>query len=393
MESFYLPGSLTDTKQKSGEGIINRYKDRHVVIGRCAHLTQPQKIHIDQGRGQCQARVMCERCCPYGGYFSSNSSTLPWAEKTGNLSLLPDSMVHSIIFDEKRGCASGVVVMNVKSKKATEYFAKIIFVNGSTLATNQILLNSVSKRFPDGLGNDNGLLGKYITFHNYWGSITATMEGMPDSYYFGRRPCAVMMPNFRNVYKQDSGFQRGYMTFYSATRAGWSRWIGADVAIGEELKNELVDPGKWHVYMMMQGETIPKQTNHVRLSKDKVDPMGLPQLIISVDYDSNDELLLKDFEEKGCGMLDAAGAKNIIFSDNKQAPGLDIHEMGGVRMGLHPETSLLNKWDQLHACKNVFVTDGVCMTSTGTQNPSLTFMAITARAVDHAVKELQRRNL
>lgn len=391
--AFLPPWQFNCCETKIREGIINRYKDRHVVIGRCAHLTQPQKIHIDQGRGQCQARVMCERGCPYGGYFSSNSSTLPWAEKTGNLSLLPDSVVHSIIYDEKRGCASGVVVMDVKSKKTTEYFAKVIFVNGSTLATNQILLNSVSKRFPDGLGNDNGLLGKYITFHNYRGSITATMEGMPDSYYFGRRPCAVMMPNFRNVYKQDSGFQRGYMTFYSATRAGWSRGIGADLAIGEELKNELVDPGKWHVYMMMQGETIPKQTNHVRLSKDKVDPMGLPQLIISVDYDSNDELILKDFEEQGCSMLDAAGAKNISFNDNKQAPGLDIHEMGGVRMGLHPETSLLNKWNQLHACRNVFVTDGACMTSTGTQNPSLTFMAITARAVDHAVKELQRRNL
>jgi choline dehydrogenase-like flavoprotein len=219
------------------------------------------------------------------------------------------------------------------------------------------------------------------------------MDGMLDAYYFGRRPCAVMMPNFRNVYKQDSNFRRGYMTFYAATRQGWSRAVPEDTGVGESLKDTLTGAGGWSVYMMMQGETIPKESNHVRLSKDKVDQMGLPELIVSVGYDDNDELVLKDFSEQAAEMLDVAGAKNIAFHDSRQAPGLDIHEMGGVRMGLDPKTSLLNRWNQLHACKNVFVTDGACMVSTSTQNPSLTFMAITARAVDHAVEELKKRNL
>jgi choline dehydrogenase-like flavoprotein len=390
---FLPPWQFNTCETSIRESIISRYKNRHVVIGRCAHLTQPQQIHIEQGRGQCQARSLCERGCPYGGYFSSNSSTLPWAKKTGNLSLMPDSVVHSVIYDDKKGKATGVMVMDMHTKEMTAYYAGIIFVNASTLGTNHILLNSVSERFPQGLGNDNGLLGKFVAFHNYRGSLTATMDGMPDVYYFGRRPCAVMMPNFRNVYKQDSNFQRGYMTFYAATRQGWSRAVPDDIALGENLKDTLTGAGGWSVYMMMQGETIPKESNHVRLSKDRVDQMGLPELIVSVGYDDNDELVLKDFSEQAAEMLDVAGAKNIAFRDSRQAPGLDIHEMGGVRMGLDPKTSLLNRWNQLHACKNVFVTDGACMVSTGTQNPSLTFMAITARAVDHAVEELKKGNL
>lgn len=390
---FLPPWQFNKCETNIKESILSHYKDRHVVIGRCAHLTKPQPIHIEQGRGQCQARTLCERGCPYGGYFSSNSSTLPWAKKTGNLSLIPDSVVHSVIYDEQKGKATGVMVVDQHTREMTAYYAKIIFINASTLGTNHILLNSVSARFPGGLGNDNGLLGKYIAFHNYRGSVTATMEGMLDTYYFGRRPCAVMMPNFRNVYQQDNNFQRGYMTFYSATRGGWSRGVPDDVELGESLKSALTDAGEWNVYMMMQGETIPKESNHVRLSKDKIDEMGLPELIVSVGYDENDERILKDFSEQASEMLHVAGAKNIAFHDSKQSPGLDIHEMGGVRMGLDPKTSLLNKWNQLHACKNVFVTDGACMTSTSTQNPSLTFMAITARAVGHAVEELNKRNL
>ncbi|MGN6439993.1 MAG: GMC oxidoreductase [Agriterribacter sp.] len=390
---FLPPWQFNECESAIRSGILSRYKDRHVVIGRCAHLTKPQQIHIDQGRGQCQARSLCERGCPYGGYFSSNASTLPWAAKTGNLTIQPDSVVHSIIYDDKLQKASGVRVINVHTKQMQEYHARIIFVNASTIASNQVLLNSVSSRFPAGLGNDNGLLGKYVAFHNYRGSLTATMDGMTDSYYHGRRPCAVMMPNFRNVYKQDASFQRGYMTFYLATRSGWARQLPDDIGIGADLKNSLTEPGSWSIYMMMQGETIPKATNTVKLDPQQKDPNGIPQLVISVDYDENDKLVLKDFSEQAQGMLEAAGAKNIRFRDSRQAPGLDIHEMGGVRMGKDPRTSLLNKFNQLHTCKNVFVTDGACMTSTGTQNPSLTFMAITARAVDHAVDELKKMNL
>ncbi len=370
--------------------IMDNYKDRNVIIGRCAHLTQPKEIHLQQNRGKCQARNLCQRGCPFGGYFSSNSSTLPWAAKTGNLTMRPDSVVHSVIYDERKNKATGVRVIDAHTKKITEYFAKIIFVNAAALNSNLILLNSISSRFPNGLGNDNGLLGKYIAFQNYRGTLSASMDGFLDSYYYGRRPCAVMMPNFRNVHKQETDFLRGYMVFFSAYRSGG--YAGGE-QMGEAFKEAVSEPGGWGVSMMMQGETIPKESNYVTLSKDKKDDWGMPLLSISVDYDDNDEKSLKDFLNQGAEMLDKAGCKNITTNDSKQAPGLDIHEVGGVRMGKDPKTSILNKWNQLHACPNVFVTDGACMTSTGTQNPSITFMALTARAANYAIEELKKGNL
>lgn len=387
---FLPPWELNCVEKEIQQKINTAYENRNVIIGRCAHLTQPREIHIQQGRTQCQARSKCDRGCPFGGYFSSNSSTIPWAQKTGNLTLQPDSVVHSIIYDESRGKASGVRVIDAKTKKETEYFAKIIFVNAACLNTNLILLNSTSSRFKNGLGNDNGLLGKYIAFHNYRGSLSAAYDGHEDSYYYGRRPTQAMMPNFRNVKKQEMDFLRGYTVHFSAGRGSHSN--NGD-QLGGNYKDALCEPGGWNIYMMMQGETIPKEINHVRLSADKKDEWGIPQLITSVGYDENDEKSLKDFLEQGEEMLTKAGCKNITKVDSGQAPGLDIHEMGGVRMGNDPKTSLLNKWNQLHACKNVFVTDGACMTSTSTQNPSLTFMAITARAADHAVSELKKGNL
>jgi choline dehydrogenase-like flavoprotein len=387
----FLPAwQLNCVEEEMQKRINAAYPDRRVVQGRCAHLTQPKPVHLEQGRNQCQARTMCERGCPYGGYFSSNASTLPWAAKTGNLTLHPDAVVHSIIYNDKAGKATGVRVINRTTKKATDYFAKIVFVNASCLNTNLILLNSTSNRFPNGLGNDSGLLGKYVAFHNYRGSMSATYDGPEDKYYYGRRPTQPMMPNFRNVHKQEMDFLRGYMTFFSAARGTGT---ATNETLGAAFKDSLSEPSGWGVFMMMQGETIPKETNHVRLSTDKKDDWGIPQLVTSVDYDSNDEKSLKDFLEQGAEMLDKAGCKNIVTSDSKQAPGLDIHEMGGVRMGRDPKTSLLNKWNQLHHCKNVFVTDGACMTSTSTQNPSLTYMALTARAANHAVEELKKRNI
>ena len=367
------------------EKIKESYKDRDVVIGRCAHLTEPQEIHKQQGRGQCQARTLCERGCPYGGYFSSNSSTLPWAMKTGNMTLQSNAVVHSIIYDDTAGKATGVRVIDANTKEMTEYFARVIFVNAACLNTNLVLLNSTSGRFPNGLGDDNGLLGKYVAFHNYRGTVTATFEGYQDSYYYGRRPTAIMMPSFRNVHKQEEDFMRGYMTFYSAGRASTH-----SETIGAELKDAVSKPGIWNVHMMMQGETIPIESNHVRLSTEQKDAWGIPQLITSVDYTDNDEKVLADFLTQAQEMLRSAGCSNITPRDSKQAPGLDIHEMGGVRMGRDPKTSLLNKWNQFHHCKNVFVTDGACMTSTGNQNPSLTFMALTARAANHAIDELKK---
>jgi len=389
----FLPAWEMNAVEKDMSKRINsHYKDRHVVIGRCAHLTKPNEIHKQQGRGQCQARSLCERGCPFGGYFSSNSSTIPWAEKTGNLTLRPDSVVHSIIYDEKKGKATGVRVIDAHTKEATEYYAKIIFVNAATMNTNLVLLNSTSSRFPTGLGNDNGLLGKFVAFHNYRGTLSASMNGYLDSYYYGRRPCAIMMPNFRNVYKQEMDFLRGYMTFYSVMRAGWGHSTDGP-QIGNNYKEAISEPGPWVVYVQMQGETIPKETNHVSLSKDEKDAWGIPLLKMSVAYDDNDIKSMKDFTAQAEEMLTVAGCKDIRTYDTNQAPGLDIHEMGGVRMGKDPKTSMLNGWNQVHACPNVFVTDGSCMVSTSTQNPSLTFMAITARAANHAVEELKKGNV
>jgi choline dehydrogenase-like flavoprotein len=237
---------------------INRHytQQRHVVQGRCAHLTRPQPIHLEQGRNPCQARSLCERGCPFGGYFSSNASTLPWAAKTGNLTLLTDSVVHSIIYDEQKKKATGVRVIDAHTRAATTYSARIIFVNAACLNTNLILLNSRSSRFPQGLGNDNGLLGKYVCFHNYRGSVSAAYDGPADRYYYGRRPTQPMMPNFRNVKKQEMDFLRGYMVFFGAGRARGSL-TGNTEEIGAGFKEGLTEAGPWFVSAMMQGETIP----------------------------------------------------------------------------------------------------------------------------------------
>jgi choline dehydrogenase-like flavoprotein len=387
---FLPPWELNCVEKKMQERVNAFYKDRKMLMGRCANLTQPTEVQLQQGRGQCQARNQCQRGCPFGGYFSSNSSTLPFAEKTGNLTLRPDSVVHSIIYHEQKGKAVGVRVIDAHSKAATEYFARIIFVNAACLNSNLILLNSTSRRFPNGLGNDHDILGRYMAFQNYRGSLNATIDGFEDVYYYGRRPVSPIMANFRNVYQQQTDFLRGYLVFWGAYRAVGKQ---TDDTIGAAYKDALTEAGGWEVYMSMQGEVIPKHENRVRLSKDLKDEWGIPQLITSVSYDENDEKMVKDFLEQGREILTVAGCKNITQNDSKQAPGLDIHEMGGARMGKDPATSILNKWNQVHSCQNVFVTDGACMTSVGNQNPSLTFMALTARAANHAVEELKKGNL
>ena len=252
-------------------------------------------------------------------------------------------------------------------------------------------MNSVSERFPNGLGNDNGRLGKYLAFHNYRGNITAKFKGLQNSYYFGRRPTAIMMPSYRNVKKQDMPFKGGYMVFYSAVREGWTKQVeGAQ--FGKEYRKKIEKPGQWSVYMMMQGETVPIAQNQVRLSKQK-DQYGIPQADLDVSYTENDELMLSDFLSEGKAMLEKGGCEQINAYDTKQAPGLDIHEMGGVAMGEDPNSSLLNAFNQMHLCVNVFVTDGACMTSTGTKNPSLTFMALTARAAHYAMEQLKENKI
>ena len=383
---FLPPFELSCVEKHFKEQLAKFYGDRHLISGRCAHITKPQPIHYEQGRVGCQNRTLCQRGCPFGGYFSSNSSTLPWAMKSGNMTLRPNSVVHSVLYDEEKGKAIGVRVIDALTKETIEYYAPVIFLNASALNTNLILLNSKSNRFPNGLGNDNGLLGKFVAFHIYGARVNGEFDGFKEFRTEGRRPSGGYMPRFRNLHKQETDFLRGYAVGVSA-----NRWDEANNGAGADLKERLaakIELGPWQVSSFIMGENIPKETNYVTLDSDATDPWGIPQLRVSVDHDDNDRKMIRDFHEQMTEMFTKAGFTNLSFSDRKQAPGLDIHEMGGVRMGNDPKTSLLNKWNQLHACKNVFVTDGACMTSTSTQNPSLTYMALTARAVDYAAKEL-----
>ncbi|MGA1771469.1 MAG: GMC oxidoreductase [Flavobacteriaceae bacterium] len=367
--------------------IKKNFSDRTAVIGRCAHLTDTKEVHLKQGRNRCMARTRCERGCPLGAYFSSNSSTLPWANKTGNLTLKTHQVVSKILYDSESQKATGVEVIDAYTKTVKRYTARVIFVNAATINTNVILLNSTSERFPNGLGNDNGLLGRYLSFHNYRGQLTAKHHGAPDSYYRGRRPTSIMIPSFRNKNTNDADFQGGYMMFYSATREGWSQQQEGP-QFGTEFIRKSARPGPWSIYMMMQGETIPIKSNRVYLT-EQLDQFGIPKPALDVGYTDNDEKMLNDFLEQGVAMLQKAGCVEINAYETHQAPGLDIHEMGGVRMGDDPNESMLNSYNQLHHCSNVFVTDGACMSSTGVQNPSLTFMALTARAVAYAADQLK----
>jgi choline dehydrogenase-like flavoprotein len=311
--------------------------------------------------------------------------------KTGNMTLRPFSVVHSIIYDKDKKRATGVRVIDANTKELREYYAKIIFVNASAINTNLVLLNSTSDRFPNGLGNDNGLLGKYFAWHNYRARISAEYEGLRDKTTDGRTPNHSYIPRFRNLFKQETDFLRGYAAGFAGGRKSNKNSEG----IGETLKKNLLDNslGNWNVSAWMMGEIIPRESNFLSLDKDQKDLYGIPLIRISADWDDNAEKMIKDFLTQFGEMFTKAGFTNIKPVDTHSAPGSDIHEMGGVRMGKDPKTSLLNKWNQLHECKNVFVTDGACMTSTSTQNPSLTYMALTARAADYAVNELKKKNL
>jgi choline dehydrogenase-like flavoprotein len=388
---FLPPFDLDCAQRHFRDALRARYRDRHVVQGRWAHLSQPREIHLQQGRGTCQARNLCMRGCPYGGYFSSNSSTLPWAMKTGNLTVRPHSVVHSIVYDERAGRARGVRVIDAETHAVHEFQARVIFLNASALNSVLVLLNSTSARFPHGLGNDHGLLGRYVCHHNYRAEAGGRLAGMlEDRYVFGRNPTEAILVNFRNLGEQDTDFVGGYTTFVDGYR---ERGAPTAETVGAEYKEALTRPGPWGLYMYLQGETIPKYENHVRLHETQKDQWGIPLLVTSVGYDDNDERMIRDWFAQVREMLGVAGATGVWTHDKRWNPGLDIHEMGGCRMGRDPKSSMLNAWNQLHAVPNVFVTDGACMTSTGNQSPSILYMALTARAVDHAVGEMQRRNL
>src|ERR1700743_3390426 len=316
---FLPPLELTCVEDYFKDFVKKTYKDRHVIYGRCAHLTQPTALHLQQGRGQCQNRTLCQRGCPFGGYYNTNSTTIPWAERTGNLTLRPFSVVESIVYDDKKRQATGVRVIDANTRETFEYTAPIIFVNAGALNTNLVLLNSISARFPHGLGNDNGLLGKYVAFHNYRGHISAEYHGFLDSTTDGGRPTAAYIPRFRNVFKQETDFLRGYAAGFGAFRGREHN----DQGFGDSLKKNLDigTLGPWRVGSHMMGETIPKETNTVSLDPSLKDTWGIPQLKIDIAYDDNDEKMLKDFFNQLTEMYKAAGFTNIETGDSKQAPG------------------------------------------------------------------------
>ncbi len=369
-------------KQKIGEN----YSDRIMTIGRVANLTQQHN-----GRGTCQSRNLCMRGCPYGAYFSSNAATLPAAEKTGNMTLRPHSIVQSVIYDEAKGKAIGVRILDGETLEEMEFYAKIIFLNASTLGSTFILMNSISNRFPNGLGNQSGELGHNLMDHHFKAGANGSFDGFQDRYYKGRRPNGIYIPRFRNINEKRTDFIRGYGYQGGASRESWWRSI-QEMNVGAEMKETLTIPGAWNMGLMGFGECLPYHENKVTINRDLKDKYGLPTLTFNCEFKENELNMRKDMTASAAEMLEAAGLKNVTTYDDIGGPGLGIHEMGTARMGHDPKTSVLNKWNQVHEAPNVYVTDGSFMTSSGCQNPSLSYMAFTARACDHAVKELKKGN-
>ena len=372
------------------ERVADKMNGRVVTHGRIAHITG-DKVH--EGRGKCQFRNRCMRGCPYGGYFSSNSSTLPAAERTGNMTIRPNSIVYEIVYDEAKGKASGVRIIDAETKEKLFFEAEIIFCCASAIASTSILMQSKSKRFPNGLGNDSGELGHNIMDHHLGVGAYAIVDEHEDDYYKGRRPGGMYIPRFRNLddKSQRSDYVRGYGYQGAASRRNWRRGI-AEMSFGESMKEELVKPGPWVIGITGFGECLPYHDNKIVLNYDKLDQWGLPTVDFDVEFKENERKMRIDIQEQAVAMLKAAGYEKVQGFDNPNdyAPGLAIHEMGGARMGRDPKTSVLNENNQIHGVKNVYVTDGACMTSSGCQNPSLTYMALTARAANHAAREFKK---
>ncbi|HEX5555399.1 MAG TPA: GMC family oxidoreductase [Chitinophagaceae bacterium] len=385
---FMPPMEMNCVERQVKTGIESNFKNRIMTIGRTANITV--KHH---GRGPCQYRNLCSRGCPFGAYFSTQSTTLPPAMATGRLTMLTDSIVSEVMYDKEKGRATGVRIIDANSKQTSEYFSHLLFVNASTVGTAFILLNSTSDRFPDGLGNDSGVLGRYLMDHHFRCGASGEAPGFEDKYYYGRRANGIYVPRFRNVDQSEKrDYVRGFGYQGGASRTGWQRGI-AEMGVGKDFKEMLSQPGMWQMGLGGFGECLPYKDNRVYLDRDKRDKWGLPTVVFDAGFKENEHRMRKDMINDAAEMLDAAGVKNINTFDSGSTPGQAIHEMGTARMGKDPKSSVLNKWNQMHAVKNVFVTDGSFMCSTACQNPSLTFMAMTARACDYAVKEMKKMNI
>ncbi|KOY50566.1 GMC oxidoreductase [Polaribacter dokdonensis] len=366
--------------------------DRVLTIGRTAHITEGTKEGM--GRSTCQYRNRCMRGCPFGAYFSSNSSTLPAADATGNMTLRPNSIVHEVIYDDETKKATGVRVIDAETKESHVYKAKVIFLCASAIASASILLQSKSERFPNGLGNDSGELGHNLMDHHFHVGASAKVDGFEDKYVKGRRPNGVYIPRFRNLggNTEVKSFKRGYGYQGGASRSSTSEMV-AELKYGPKLAEEILKPGEWRVNLLAFGETLPDHKNRMYLDESKKDDWGLPTITFDAEFGENEFAMRKDMQEQAKKMLESAGYKDVQGYDNGgMAMGLGIHEMGTARMGRDPKTSVLNGNNQIHACKNVYVTDGAFMTSSGCQNPSLSYMAFTARAANHAANELKKNS-
>jgi len=389
---FLPPFDMTKPEQFVKSKIEAAFPDRRVIHGRQAHLTKPSKIHLEQGRGQCMARNECQKGCSFGAYFSTQSSTLPAASDTGNLSIAPNSVVHSLIYDEKTNRVKGVRVVDNDDLSEREYFAKVIFVCASTLGSTQILLNSTSAKFPHGIANSSGVLGHYLMDHNYNAWANADIEGFDNEFYSGRRPGGIYIPNFYFQPDKKRPFLRGYGMSAGAYREAWDDLQASD-GFGVDFKNKLKQPGKWKFYLGAQGEMLPRFENQVKLHPTLKDKWGIPQLEINCTFSENETLMMQDAAEQGAHMLKTIGLTNVKSGVRNKPPGSGIHELGTARMGRDPKTSVLNSFNQSHDVPNLFVTDGASFCSSAVQNPSLTFMALTVRAVNYAVQELNAKRL
>lgn len=392
---FLPPFEMTKPEEMIKAKFAELFPERPIVIGRTAHLTQPTKLHVEQGRVQCQARNECQKGCSFGAYFSTQSSTLPAAAQTGNLHIAPNSVVHSLIYDEKTNRIKGVRVIDNDDLSTREYYAKIVFLCASTLGSTQVMLNSKSKKFPNGIANSSGVLGHYLMDHNYNAGASGHIEGFEDEFYSGRRPTDMYLPNFQYEPKRyNKGYLRGYALAGGAGRANWQSARHAD-GIGTDFKQQLTQAGGWHFGLHAQGEMLPRFENQVSLHPTKKDKWGMPQLHINCQWSDNEILMMKDAEQTAKDMLIKAGLNNVTSytSIDRNAPGLAIHEVGTARMGRDPKDSILNAFNQTHDIPNLFVTDGSSFCSTAVVNPSLTFMALTVRAVDYAVKEMNAKRI
>ncbi len=382
---FLPPMEMNVVEKAVAARIKDHYKEsRHMLIGRAANLTK-----AIQGRTNCQFRSKCWLGCPFGGYFSTQSSTLPAAVATGNLTLRPFSIVTKILYDKDTKKATGVEVLDAETNQTYEYFAKVIFLNASTLNSTWVLMNSATDVWEGGLGSSSGELGHNLMDHHFRLGASGRMEGFDDKYVYGRRPNGIYIPRFRNLGSEKRDYLRGFGYQGGASREGWGRNV-AELSIGGDFKDALCEPGGWTMGITAFGETLPYHENKVTLDKTKKDKWGLNILSIDAEIKENEINMRKDMMADGLEMLEMAGLKDVKTFDNGYTLGMGIHEMGTARMGLDPKTSVLNKFNQVWDATNVYVTDGAAMTSAACQNPSLTYMAMTARAVDHAFAELKK---